>query len=91
MISGPVMGGYLPVVTISFDDRIRSKLLFIVKTGALLHRHTPLTIIHSSVSTVTAIQTSLRTNVVPFLYLTGRRAGGTALIKPQGIWTLDRY
>lgn len=84
-------GRYLPVVTISFDDRIRSKLLFVVKTGALLHRHTPLTIIHSSVRTVTAIQTSLRTNVVLFLYLTGRRTGGTALIKPQGIWTLDRY
>ena len=65
--------------------------MFVVKTGALLLTYTPLTIIHSSVSTVTAIQTSLRTNVVPFLYLTGRRTGGTALIKPQGIWTLDLY
>ena len=64
-------------------------MFLVVKTRALLHRHTPLTIMHCAVTTATAVKTSLRTNVISLPYLTSGRARRTTFGVLQSLWARD--
>lgn len=77
---------YLPVVAVSFDNWVWRKMFLVVKTRALLHRYTPLTIMHCAVTTATAVKTSLRTNVISLFYLTRGRARRTTFGVLQSLW-----
>ena len=80
---------YLPVVAVSLDNRVWREMSLVVNTRALLHRYTPLTIVHCAVTTATAVKTSLRTNIISLLYLARGRARRTTFTVLQGCWARD--